>query len=188
MPFALAHPTQLSKKIISFFFFFFTVWHPLSTDLPNILTYLLTDLVTYLLTCLVPRKQLHLVQKIYFGRKIVTSPHFTQPNVQKTKLNNQPSLSLYFHLMTLSHPTWPNCKRPVHFFPLYFGDASQPQFSWEQDLFLFFWKDLPVWWGPSGFWKLLSSLENNFQRPKVLIISLFFSVFNSVSAKYGPVL
>jgi hypothetical protein len=31
----------------------------------------------------VPRKQLHLVQKIYFGRKIVTSPHFTQPNVEK---------------------------------------------------------------------------------------------------------
>jgi hypothetical protein len=93
------------------------------------------------------------------------------------KLNNQPSLSLYFHLMTLSHPTWPNCKRPVHFFPLYFGDASQPQFSWEEDFFLIFWKDLPVWWGPSGFWKLLSSLENNFQRPKVLIISLFFFSF-----------
>jgi hypothetical protein len=44
-------------------------------------------------------------------------------------------------------------------------------------LFFIFWKDLPVWWEPSGFWKLLSSLENNFHRPEVLIISLVFFQF-----------
>jgi len=49
VPFALAHPTQLSKTLS----LHFTVWRPLSTELPNLLTfdlltYLLTDLVTYL--------------------------------------------------------------------------------------------------------------------------------------------
>jgi hypothetical protein len=47
--------------------------------------------------------------------------------------------------------------------------------------FSFFGKELPVWWGrggggPSIFWKLLSSLENNFQRPEVFII-IYFSCF-----------
>ncbi len=72
---------SLSTLFILFCILFLLTY--LTYSVTDLLTYLLTDLVTYLLTCLVPRKQLHLVQKIYFGRKIVTSPHFTQPNVEK---------------------------------------------------------------------------------------------------------
>jgi hypothetical protein len=81
---------SFQKKVL--FILFFAIWHPLSTDL---LTYLLTDLVTCLLTCLVPRKQLHLVQRILFWKK---NRHFTfislNPTLRKTPSSHPRNNSL----------------------------------------------------------------------------------------------
>jgi hypothetical protein len=62
------------------------------------------------------------------------------------------------------------------------GTLPKLNFLENRIYFIFFEKTCQSGGGTSGFWKLLFSLENNFQRLEVLIISLvFFSVFNSVS-------
>ncbi len=87
--FFLLHLTTLpSFQKNNLIILFFTVWHPLSTDLPNLPTYWPThlftcwfsDLLTYMIGA---KKTIASCTKDYFGRKIVTSPHFTQPNVEK---------------------------------------------------------------------------------------------------------